>query len=135
MHISVLGNTYDPRLLVTLILPPPVVLYAACCTINKSLLTLPSSFYMSLVIHRIHFVCHKLYLQKRNASSMHLFLVNHDIPIDQYIIEQEELSWLGFLPAHFRQDPFTHQDSAGYRERLWEQHSTMSHRYEHFRNS
>lgn len=74
-------------------------------------------------------MCHKLYLQKANVSPTYLFLINHDIPVDQYIVEQEELSWLWFLPAHFRQDPFAHQDSAGYRERLQEEHSQMSRRY------
>jgi len=48
----------------------------------------------------------------------YLFLINHDISIDQYVIEQEELSRLGLFPAHFCQDPFTHQDSAGYCEWL-----------------
>lgn len=45
-------------------------------------------------------------------SSAYLFLVNHDVAIDQYVVEQKELSGFGFLSTHFCQDSFSDQHSA-----------------------
>lgn len=105
----------------TLILPPPVVLYAACCTTNYYNVTnVTTHLYVTYYIQNSLCMSQAL-VTKKNVSLKYLFFINHDIPIDQYVVEQEELSRLGFLPAHFCQDPFSHQDSTRYCERLREE--------------
>lgn len=43
------------------------------------------------------------------GSSTNLFLIEDNVAIDENVIEEEELAWLGLLTAHLGEHPLAHQ--------------------------
>lgn len=46
------------------------------------------------------------------------FLVDNDIPVNENVVEQEELSGFRFFAAHFREDSLADEHSSGHTEWL-----------------